>query len=295
MRADMGVREWRTEGVRRPRIRVTPGAPGRGRSPLQPGSQPGGATSATPMFELVVGGVDRPFLEGSTASKVVALAAHAAVIVAVLAVPIFFASSQLPEVPSIMAFVASPPPPPPPAPPPPAPAVAHAEGPRPVTLAEAAAAPTEAPSEIRPEGDVPLAAVGGVEGGIVGGVAGGVVGGVVGSIAGATVPPPPPPAPAPVPVRVGGQIQAPSLISHVEPKYPDLAAAAQISGLVILEAVVGTDGGVESVRVLRSRGTILDEAAMEAVKLWRYSPLVLNGVPCPFILTVTVNFRIQKS
>jgi len=63
---------------------------------------------------------------------------------------------------------------------------------------------------------------------------------------------------------------------------------------VILEATVGTDGCVESVRVLRSRHPFLDRAAVDALKQWQYSPLVLNGIATPFVLTVTFNFSVQS-
>ena len=75
---------------------------------------------------------------------------------------------------------------------------------------------------------------------------------------------------------------------------PDMAAFAQLSGMVILEAVVGTDGCVESVKILRSRHLLLDKASEEALLQWRYSPLVLNGIPTSFVLTVTFNFSVQK-
>jgi TonB family protein len=61
---------------------------------------------------------------------------------------------------------------------------------------------------------------------------------------------------------------------------------------VILEATVGTEGAVQSVRVLRSAG-VLDEPAIAAVRQWRYSPLTLNGRAEPFILTVTLAFRLD--
>ena len=114
---------------------------------------------------------------------------------------------------------------------------------------------------------------GGVEGGVVGGVLGGIVGGIISPVP----PPPPPPAPV-VPVRIGGQIKTPALVHRVEPVYSEVAAAAHLAGTVILEAVVGTDGRVESVKVLRSRHALLDNAAVAALKQWRYTPLVLNGI-----------------
>jgi protein TonB len=129
---------------------------------------------------------------------------------------------------------------------------------------------------------------------VEGGVLGGIVGGLVGTV---TAPPPPPlpPAPAPRgPVRIGGQLTAPALLKRVEPIYPDLASAAQLTGLVILEATVGADGCVESVRVLRSRHPFLDKAAVDALKQWQYTPLVLNAIPTPFVLTVTFNFSVTR-
>ena len=61
-----------------------------------------------------------------------------------------------------------------------------------------------------------------------------------------------------------------------------------------LEAVVGTDGCVESVKILRSRHLLLDKASEEALLQWRYSPLVLDGIPTLFVLTVTFNFNVEK-
>jgi protein TonB len=92
-------------------------------------------------------------------------------------------------------------------------------------------------------------------------------------------------------VRVGGQIKAPALISRVEPVYPQLAQAGHLEGVVILEATVDEAGCVAYVRVLRSAG-LLDDAAVGAVRQWRYSPLTLNGHPESFVLTVTVAFHL---
>ena len=87
---------------------------------------------------------------------------------------------------------------------------------------------------------------------------------------------------------------APALVHRVEPVFPDLAVAAQLGGMVILEAVVDTEGCVESVTVLRPRHPLLDRAAVDALKQWRYSPLVLNGIPTSFVLTVTFNFSVKR-
>ena len=74
--------------------------------------------------------------------------------------------------------------------------------------------------------------------------------------------------------------------------YPTVAQAARVQGVVILEAVIGPDGKVADVKVLRSV-PLLDDAAISAVRQWEYTPTLLNGVPVPVIMTVTVNFTMQ--
>jgi TonB family protein len=116
----------------------------------------------------------------------------------------------------------------------------------------------------------------------------------MGNTGGAPAPPPPPPPPAapgsaPAPIRVGGNITAPTKTKDVRPIDPPEAAAARVQGVVICEIVVGTDGRVTDAKVLRSI-PLLDEAALEAVRQWEYTPTLLNGMPVPVIMTVTVNF-----
>ena len=93
-------------------------------------------------------------------------------------------------------------------------------------------------------------------------------------------------------VAHGGQLLPPKVIRRVDPVYPDLAVQARISAIVILEAEVDERGRVRTVKVLRGHA-ILDEAAVEAVRQWRYQPLLLNGEPTAFILTVTVAFNLR--
>jgi protein TonB len=95
------------------------------------------------------------------------------------------------------------------------------------------------------------------------------------------------------PVRVGGAITAPALLSRVAPEYPPIAVSAKVEGVVILEAIVDREGRVEKVKVLRSI-VLLDEAAKAAVRQWRYSPLLLNGEPERFVVTVTVSFSLNS-
>jgi periplasmic protein TonB len=109
-------------------------------------------------------------------------------------------------------------------------------------------------------------------------------------------PPPPPPPPPPVqqkPVRVGPGIREPKKIVHVVPEYPEIARTARVEGVVILEAVLDTTGRVQSVRVLRSV-PLLDMAAINAVRQWRYTPTELNGVPVPVLMTITVQFTLAR-
>jgi TonB family protein len=103
---------------------------------------------------------------------------------------------------------------------------------------------------------------------------------------------PPPPPPPPPPVRVGGQIKAPVRVKNVNPVYPSIAQSARVQGVVIIEATIGPDGRVTDTKVLRSI-PLLDQAAVDAVKQWTYTPTLLNGVPVPVIMTVTVNFTLK--
>lgn len=103
----------------------------------------------------------------------------------------------------------------------------------------------------------------------------------------------PPPTPAPVvPVRLHSGIKPPVKTADVRPDYPEIARRARIEGVVIIEATIGVSGDVQSARVLRSI-PLLDQAATDAVRQWRFTPALLNGVPVPVIITVTVNFRLQ--
>lgn len=94
----------------------------------------------------------------------------------------------------------------------------------------------------------------------------------------------------PAPLRVGGAVGAPVQTKRVNPVYPEIARAAGVQGVVILEATIDETGLVTDVRVLRSI-PLLDQAAIDAVRQWEYSPTLLNGVAVPIIMTTTVSFR----
>ena len=113
---------------------------------------------------------------------------------------------------------------------------------------------------------------------------------VVSPASGASPYPLDPPPPSDGPVRVGGNIRVPVRIVDAEPVLPAVAQQAGIRGVVILEITIARDGRVSDARVLRSI-PLLDAAALEAARKWRYEPTLLNGMAVPVILTATVNFR----
>lgn len=244
-----------------------------------------------PRFQLLEsgGGVARK----RSTTFAVSFAVHTVLAALIVVIPILTYDALPAPSEGARAFFAAPPevaPPPPPPPPPPAAARAVAKSPvapTPPPDDSKFTAPAEVPDAVKPDAGIDLGVDGGVPGGVEGGVPGGVLGGVVGGIVPAT---PPPPVAA---VRVGGQIKAPKMVSQVPPVYPDLAVQARLSAVIILEALVDVHGAVKGVSVLRG-APLFDDAAMAAVKQWRYRPLLLNGVPTEFILTVTVKFSLNQ-
>ncbi len=217
----------------------------------------------------------------------VSVLVHAALIALVIVVPLF-ATGTLPDVQRIIEYTPAdaklPDPPPPPAPP------SRAATPT-DPLVSPDAAPIEAPDTIAPEVEkLPIPGTPPVVGGID-------FGGGAGVGAGVNIGPPPPAPAPPAPqrpafVRPGGDIKTPTKIHHVAPVYPAIAQQAKVEGNVILEATIGTDGRVKDLRVLSSK-PLLEQAAIEAVRQWRFTPTLLNGVPVPILMTVTVNFRLH--
>ena len=215
----------------------------------------------------------------------VSLGVHVAALGALLVLPLL-SEEHLPEqARGVRAFLAPPlelqPPPPPPAA---ASATPRVQAPRPVSQ-EAFTAPIEVPQEIVPDAGIDLGVEGGVSGGVEGGVPGGVVGGIVGGL-----PEAPPPSPL-QPLRVGGVVKEPRKLKEVKPVYPALALSGRIEGVVILECVVDTRGRVQEAKVLRGL-PLLDQAALDAVKQWIYSTTLVDGMPVPVVMTVTVSFRL---
>ncbi len=106
------------------------------------------------------------------------------------------------------------------------------------------------------------------------------------------IPPPlPKPPERPTPVRIG-TLEPSRLIRKIEPVYPELARRARISGAVRLEAIIDEEGRVTDVKVLSGDRTLC-EAAVDAVKQWRYTPTVQNGEPVPILAIINVVFKLH--
>jgi TonB family protein len=103
-----------------------------------------------------------------------------------------------------------------------------------------------------------------------------------------------PPGPeTPARIRVGGMVESAKLIYKLSPVYPPEAEQARVRGVVKLDVVIGRDGTVQDVKLL-SGDSSLAEAAIAAVRQWRYKPTTLNGDPVEVATEVDVNFTLAK-
>ena len=140
----------------------------------------------------------------------------------------------------------------------------------------------------------------GTTGGVVGGVPGGMVGGVSGGVFSEMLNSAPSvpvlaksPEPTPVKrIRVASRVVEANLIHDVPPQYPPEAGRARLEGAVVLMAVIGQDGSVKDVRV-ESGLPILAQAAIDAVKQWRYKPYLIDGEPVEVDSRITINFTLS--
>jgi periplasmic protein TonB len=197
------------------------------------------------------------------------------------------------------ALVAPAPPPPPPPPPPPQQVVKVVHTAPKQFVANQLIAPKSVPSKILmvTEEEAPLAT--GVIGGIPGGVpgAGGGLSGLMGGLPAAAPPKPPPAPPVPPkptgPAKIGGNVVAANLINPVKPVYPPLAKMARQQGTVKFEAMISKEGTIEDLKLI-SGPPLLVQAAMDAVKQWKYKPTILNGEPTEVQTTIDVNFSLSN-
>lgn len=235
------------------------------------------------MARDLFGDVTRPFNGVGARSRVtvpLSIVVHTAAVVALVVVPLL-ATGALPDLRARIEYSVVTPllPPEPPRP--------RAVRPPEVAMANPDAAPLVVPDRITEEPawqHEPMATLDSGTG-FIDGIEGG---------ADTLIPPPPPPPPDPPTrtVRPGGQIRQPAKIHDVAPLYPAIAQAARVQGIVIIQATIGVDGAVVDATVLRSV-PLLDEAALAAVRQWRYTPTRLNGEPVAVIMTVTVNFQLR--
>jgi protein TonB len=211
---------------------------------------------------------------------VVSIVAHAAVLVVVVIVPLA-AMDGLPRIHVVPEFIPVTQVKLPVVPPPPRTRAA----PQPAsTSVNRVVAPTVAPNTIVPEVSPTGPAYDGPPG-VPPGDAAGVI------VLGPTLPIPAPPV-AKKPVRTGGDIRPPAKTKHVAPIYPPIARQNGVQGTVILEAIISEEGLVRDLRVLRSL-PLLDNAAMDAVRQWQFTPTLLNGQAVPVLMTVTVTFKLN--
>ena len=94
-----------------------------------------------------------------------------------------------------------------------------------------------------------------------------------------------------LPVKLAGDLAEKLLLEKTLPSYPEQAVKAGLQGAVVLEALIGTDGMIRDLKLL-SGPMLLGKAACEAVKQWRYQPLLLNGHAVEAQTLVTVDFKL---
>jgi TonB family protein len=107
-----------------------------------------------------------------------------------------------------------------------------------------------------------------------------------------TVPPAPP---RPGVQRLDPTMKAPKVISGVEPIYPGEEKKNGISGVVILELTIKEDGSVSDVRVIKPVSVGLDQAAVDAVRQWRFQPATKDGKPVEVLFNITINFKLPEA
>ncbi len=108
------------------------------------------------------------------------------------------------------------------------------------------------------------------------------------------IPEGPPPSEEPSgPIEVGGNVRAPEKITYPQPAYTEIARKARIQGVVIVQAIIDKQGNVTNVKVLKGLPMGLEEAAVEAIKTWKFKPATLNGKPVAVYYNLTVNFKLQ--
>ena len=243
------------------------------------------------MFDDLVISSPHPHMTNAWWTMVVSTSVQVGILGILILIPLIY-TEALPKT-LLSTFLVAPPPPAPP-PPPAAPVQRIVKPIVRIIQSGKMMAPTVIPKKVQmiKEEELPpdVGAVG-VVGGVPGGIPGGQTGGVLGGIIGGTGSAPPPPPKAPQRIRIGGNVQAGRIIRRVEPSYPPIAKQAHISGTVILHAIIAKDGTVQELQLV-SGPPLLVRNAMDAIKLWRYQPYLLNGEPVEVETTISVIFTL---
>jgi periplasmic protein TonB len=241
------------------------------------------------MFEEMV--VSSPHRKKTNKPWTVALsmAVQILVVLVLILIPLIY-TEALPKTMMAMMLVAPPPPPPPP--PPPA-AVVHVKPQVHLIQNNELIQPKAIPKEVKIIKEEAEPQISGVSGGVPGGVPGGQMSGVIGGVMGGIGAAPPPPKPTITRITRGGNVQAAMLINKVAPMYPPLARQTRIQGTVRLHAIIAKDGTIQQLTVI-SGHPLLVQAALDAVRQWRYRPTLLNGEPVEVDTTIDVIFTLNQ-
>ena len=94
------------------------------------------------------------------------------------------------------------------------------------------------------------------------------------------------------PVQVGGDVKPPEKIFAPQPVYTELARKGRVQGVVIVQAIIDRQGNVTNIKVLRGLPMGLEEAAIQAIRRWKFKPATLNGRPVTVYYNLTVNFKL---
>jgi periplasmic protein TonB len=242
------------------------------------------------MFDEMVVSSPNPKKTNKPWTVILSMIFQTAFLAVLILIPLIY-TEALPK--TMMSTLLVAPPPPPPPPPPPIAQVVHIKPQVHLMDAGKLVAPKVIPKDIKiikeDAPDMSMGMQGGVTGGVAGGQMGGVIGGVIGGVGGA----PPPPKPTQTRIRQGGNVTAAKLVNRVQPLYPPLARQTRISGTVRLHAIIGKNGGVEQLEVM-SGHPLLVQAALDAVRQWRYQPTQLNGEPVEVDTTIDVIFSLNQ-
>ncbi len=242
------------------------------------------------MFDEMVVSSPNPKKTNKPWTVILSMVFQTAFLAVLILIPLIY-TEALPK--TMMATLLVAPPPPPPPPPPPIAQIVHVKPQVHLMDAGKLVTPKVIPKDIKIiKEDAPDMSAG-MTGGVVGGVAGGQMGGVIGGVIGGVGAAPPPPKPTQTRIRQGGNVTAAKLINRVQPQYPPLARQTRISGTVRLHAIIGKNGQVEQLEVM-SGHPLLVQAALDAVRQWKYQPTQLNGEPVEVDTTIDVIFSLNQ-